>query len=333
MYGCASMVPWKYAIVAVTMATLVGCSGGGSTRFVPTSTTSRLIPGRVVELSASSGDIVRDLLVGPDPLLAVGADDSVWTVNLDDSTVSRIDATTGEVTSPSVGEVVGIAAEANDVWIARDGNEIAKLDGSTGEVRASFSLADHALFGPRDAGFLVVAAGSVWLTVPEELGSGAPQSLWRIDPATGDVLSTIRIGADPLPPALVGDEIWLATGDMVFQLVDVRSERVRELDLGPFPGFATAGGGRTWASAAGRIYSIDPQTGKVRSSFEHLGESRGLAWVAGRLWISTATGVEVVDPETGAVERSIGLAPPSDDEGPIALVPLGDSVWVSIETQ
>jgi outer membrane protein assembly factor BamB len=316
----------------LTAFLLLACQGEGSTAFVPASSSS-LVPGRVVELSRDSGEIVRDLEVGPDPLLAVGAGDSVWTVNLDDSTVSRIDADTGEVTSPEAGEVVGIASDGSDVWVASDGDRLVRLDGSTGAVRESFSLADRALFEPRDAGFLVVGGGSVWMTLPSEPGTGGPQSLWRIDPSSGEILSTVGIGPDPLPPAVVGDELWMATGDMVFEAVDMRTERVRRVDLGPFPGPVTAGGGRIWAATGGAIHDLDPETGKERSSFEHRGEARGLAWVDGRLWIATGTGVEVLDPRTGTVERSTELAQPSDDEGPIVLVPLGDSVWVSVETQ
>lgn len=311
----------------------VACQEEGTTGLVPVTSSAAPVPGRVVELSRSTGEIVRALEVGPDPLLAVAAADSVWTVNLDDSTISRIDARTGEVTAPDAGEVVGIASDGVDVWVASNGRHLAQLDGRTGELEKSFALADDALFEPRDAGFLVVGGGSVWMTVPSALGSGGSQSLWRIDPSTGEVVSTLAIGPNPLPPAIVGDEIWMATEDMVFERIEMRTERVSEIDLGPFPGPVAAGGGRIWAATAGTIHALDPKTAEERSSFEHQGDVRGLAWVDGRLWVATDTDVEVLDPRTGTVERSTELAQPSDDEGPIVLVPLGDSVWVSIETR
>jgi outer membrane protein assembly factor BamB len=323
----------RSTIVVVAAAGLVSCSSERSTTgFLTASTSADVIPGRVVELSRASAEVLRDIPVGPDPLLAVAAGNGVWTVNLDDSTVSRVDATTGAVTSPAVGEVVGIASDGTDVWISRDGNQLARLDGATGEERASFTLAGRPLFAPRDAGFLVVAEGSVWLTVPSELGSSAPQAMWKIDPTTGEVLSKIRIGRNPHPPVVAGDRIWFATEEMVFETVDVGSERVRDVDLGAFPGSVVEGGGRTWASAGSSIFGLDLDGNGERVRIEHPGEARALAWVDGRLWVATATGVDVVDPSTGEVERSADLAPPSDDEGPIVMVPIGDSVWVSVET-
>ena len=173
-------------LLALSALLLVSCEEATTTEFVPVSSTPTLMPGRVVELTRSTYEIVRDVQVGHDPLLAVPAEQSVWTADLDDGGVSRVDIVTGEVTSPTAGEVVGIASDGEDVWVATDSNELRRLDGRTGDELESFTLADRPLFEPRDAGFLVVASGSVWMTVPAKIGDAGPQALWRIDPSTGE---------------------------------------------------------------------------------------------------------------------------------------------------
>ena len=79
-------------------------------------------------------------------------------------------------------EVVGTASDGEDLWVAVDGNRLVRIDGATGQREASFRLGRTALFAPRDAGFLAVGHGSIWLTVPKLGDPGAPHELWWIDP-------------------------------------------------------------------------------------------------------------------------------------------------------
>lgn len=288
-------------------------------------------PGRAVEIGVADGRILREVEVGPDPLLAVGTSDAVWTLNLDDSSVSRIDAGTGEVTAPAIGEAVGIASDSADVWVATDGNRLVRLDGTTGAVVVELTLTDRELFGPRNAGWVVVAAGSVWVTVPPAGGGG--HELWRVDPSEGTVLSRIPIGGDPFPPVVASGAIWIADSEReLIVRVDMATEEVITIDVGPQPGAMTGGSGRVWASVPGEIVELDPGTGRELARIEVAAAPRGLAWADGRVWATTDVGVLAIDVERGRVVHEVDLAEPSDDEGPIALVPQDGSVWVTIET-
>jgi hypothetical protein len=94
-------------------------------------------------------------------------------------------------------EVVGAASDGEDLWVAVDGNRLVRIDGATGQREASFRLGRTALLAPRDAGFLAVGHGSIWLTVPKLGDPGAPRELWPIGPRTGTVrakIDTERIG-------------------------------------------------------------------------------------------------------------------------------------------
>ena len=322
---------------ALWMAVVVSsCTGEeGATRVsVPQSPGSHVpAPGRVVELDIVGLDLLREVEVGPDPLLAVATTDAVWTTNLDDSTVSRIDVGTGEVSQPEVGEAAGIASDGTDVWVASDGNRLLRLDGETGTVTQEISLSDRTLFRSRNAGFPVVGGGSVWITVPPSDGNGRHE-LWRVDPNHGTIDSTIQIGGDPFPPVAAAGAIWTvdAAGEIVVR-VDMETERVLTRDIGSMPGALAGGAGHVWASTPGAITELDPATGRPINTIEVSGAARGLAWAGGHLWMSTDVGVSIVNVETGEIEAQVALASPSDDEGPIAVVPIGASVWVTIEVE
>lgn len=328
--------PTTVVRTALWMAVVVSsCTGEeGAPVSVPQSPGSPTpVPGRVVELDTTGLDLLREVEVGPDPLLAAATTGALWTTNLDDATVSRVDVGTGEVSQPAVGEAVGIASDETDVWVASDGTQLLRLDGETGAVTQEISLADRPLFGSRNAGFLVVGAGSVWITVPPPEGNGRHE-LWRVDPDDGTVDATIPIGSDPFPPVAAAGAIWMADAAAeVVVRVDMESERVSTRDIGSMPGAIAGSAGRVWATTPGAITELDPATGRPIRTIAVAGPARGLAWVAGRLWMSTDVGVSIVNVRTGAVEAQVALASPSDDGGPIAVVPIGSSVWVTIEVE
>lgn len=104
-----------------------------------------------------------------------------------------------------------MTSDGEDLWVAVDGSTLARIDGATGEERARLRLRDRPLFAPRDAGFLALGGGSLWLMVPRLGRADLPQALWRIDPATGAVEAKIGVGPNPLPPLSDGRFLWVIT--------------------------------------------------------------------------------------------------------------------------
>jgi DNA-binding beta-propeller fold protein YncE len=276
--------------------------------------------------------VIRDLHVGPDPLQAVAAGGSVWTLNFDDGTMSRIDRATGNVSPIQVGIGVGLASDGTDVWLAHDERFLSRIDGLTGTVERDISMARRPLFALRNAGFPVVAGGKVWITVPNRNAPDGPQRLWRIDPDSGTTSAKIPIGPDPLPPFAAFGAIWIATRDGTIDRIDLGALDARIVDIGAGAGSFATGRERLWVSSAGHVHELDPQTGSVLTTLPVIGAARGMAWVQGAVWVATATGVERLDPNDGSVGPEIRLADPSADEGPIGCVPVGTTLWVSIET-
>jgi len=148
----------------------------------------------VVRVDPASGRVQAVVRVGPDPLLMEVASGHVWTLNLGDGTLSRIDPATNRATTMSIGVVAGVTGDGDDLWVAVDGSTLGRIDGATGEERASIRLGAQPLFALRDAGFLAVGEGTIWLTVPQLGSADSSQMLWRIDPATGHVIAKIQLG-------------------------------------------------------------------------------------------------------------------------------------------
>jgi hypothetical protein len=289
--------------------------------------------GAIVEVDPITMRVRRVVDLGDDPLLATGAGGGVWVGLLGDARAVRVDPETGAATDAGIDEVVGVAGDGDDVWLAAEGSRLVRLDAATGRVRATLDVADEPLFAPRNAGFVGVAGGSVWLTVPERPDApSGPQSLWRIDVASGSVRSRIAIPAEPFPPVGTDGALWFVAADEeVVVRVDAGSERLRRIDVGAFPGPIAPGGGSVWVAHTGGIVALDPTSGRPRADLPFDDVIRGIAYADATLWVATGTSLVAVDPRTGERRKSAVLSDPSGDEGPIGVVPLAGSIWVTVE--
>jgi sugar lactone lactonase YvrE len=228
--------------------------------------------------------------------------------------------------------VVGIASNGEDLWVARDGNVVAKVDGVTGAEVAAFRLADRELFGPRDAGFIGVGGGSLWLAVPGR--PGHPEELWRIDPGNGDVLAAIPIGGEANPPFAHDGYVWVVTKeDQGLTRIDMRTNEALEVDVGSYPWSLTAGGGALWIGhhVSPRVMRLGPDTLEESVELEFDTNPRGLAFGGGRIWVASEAGLHPIDPASNEVIRIVEFGPFPSDTGPIGVGFLDGSVWISIE--
>src|SRR5262249_31794146 len=70
-----------------------------------------------------------------------------------------------------------------------------------------------------------------------------------IDPATGAVITTIRVGNDPSAIATDGASVWVASGDGKLVRIDERSNRItQKVEVGGSPQSLAVGAGKVWAS-------------------------------------------------------------------------------------
>ncbi len=179
LYRMRSWIAWRLVAVVCLIGFISACGGsgegtidrnssGGQETIAKVSASRDHVVGHatVVRVDAETGAVEAVVPVGPDPLLLAVASGRIWTLNLGDGTLSRVEPSSNEARTVRRGVVVGIASDNRDLWLARDGNVVSRLDGATGQTEISFALGPKPLFALRDAGFLGIGTKSVWLTVP-----------------------------------------------------------------------------------------------------------------------------------------------------------------------
>jgi YVTN family beta-propeller protein len=129
----------------------------------------------VIRLDPVSGKARQVEAGGGRPAFVTATEDSVWTANQNNGSVSRIDVASGKVTSTvktGISPVnLDVLPAAQEVWVPDDrANTVVRIDGTSGKVVETI---------PVGKGPAVVAAvdGDVWVT------NFAEGTVWRISPS------------------------------------------------------------------------------------------------------------------------------------------------------
>lgn len=289
----------------------------------------------VVGLHAETGDVAAIIPVGRDPLLLAVAGGHVWTLDLGDGALTRIDPVRNQPSTVRLdGDAVGMGGDGEDLWVAFDGRFLVRLDGATGETEVSVTLADAPIFRLRDAGFLGVANGIAWLTVPVIGLPSEPHTLWQIDAQSGAVVEQYPIGRDPLTPLVAEGAVWVPIlgGNEIMRL-DLVTRDQSTIEVGDVPLGVTAGAGSIWVALERNrsVARLSPADGRLIATIDVGSPTRGIAVCGGSAWAATEAGVTEISAATNQVRREIRLVEPARDLGPIGIACLGDMVWVSVE--
>jgi len=288
----------------------------------------------VVRVDTASGRVKTVVPVGADPLQLVVAGRQVWSLDFGDGTLTRIDPGSNTATAVDIGEAAGMASDGDDVWVAANGSTLVRLDGESGKRERVLELARRPLFALRDAGFLVVSSGSIWLTVPVLGDNFADQTLWRIDPRTGAVTARAPLLANPVSLAADARYVWIANidGGKVTR-VEVTTNTAKNVSAGIGPAGVATGAGSLWVSHfVPEVWRLDQKTLRVQAKI-HLdaGTTRGIAFAGGKVWVTTEAGVVALDPATNEIVQTIELIEPKREVGPTAIAYVDGDLWVSIE--
>jgi streptogramin lyase len=159
------------------------CAADGLVRVDPaTDTIASTVP---VELASA----FYRLAFGGGRVWALGSDSSVG------DTVVALDPATGSTTRhPAGGSVTGLTYAFDALWLAIPGSgSVVRLDPVSGETR-------ELVAGLPSPTQITAGADSLWVTLhggeEDEAAPGDPQ-VARIDPATGEVVTTFSIGGSP----------------------------------------------------------------------------------------------------------------------------------------
>ena len=164
---------------------------------------------------------------------------SVWVSNEGSGTVSRIASRRNRVlkTIRVGGQPNGIAFAFRKVWVADFGRgRLVRIGPRRNRVERRVAI-------PK-ADWITASAGSLW--VSSETGA-----VYRVDPATMAVQAVVRVGANPLAAARVGNELWVPCIDSgTVSVVDGSANAVRTtITVGPSPIAVAEAAGSAWVSS------------------------------------------------------------------------------------
>jgi YVTN family beta-propeller protein len=308
------------AVIAAFFLTTRG-SGGGL---------GHVDPNHVGVINPATNEIVDQIQVGirPGPV-AVGLG-TVWVGNLDDRSLTKIDAKqrTSSGTFPLDNRTpTGIALGAGSVWVAHGGlGKLAQVDPQFGQVAKTIEIAGEALGTVNGA--VTVGEGSVWAVYGDS-------TVARVDPAAVTVAGRTFAGAAPAGVAVQNGYVWVVNTDSA----TVQRYQPSTFEAGPLgtptsvgqrPTAIAAGEGAVWVVNTGSdtVTRIDPGTPPTTEAIRVGDGPAAIAVGAGAVWVANAGDgtISRIDPRSFEVVKTIktGNAP--------AGIAVGDGfVWVSVQ--
>jgi YVTN family beta-propeller protein len=282
-------------------------------------------PGSLAAVDPRTNHVVAVLPVGPRPGPIVHGAGSLWVGNLDDRTLTRVDAAEarmlGTVALPAT--PTGIAVGFGAVWVAHGrSGQLSRVDPSFGRVTRTIDLAGRPVYAP--SGGVGVGAGSVWAvfgksslhrvqpggvratgSTPTDFGAAgvivAHGSVWvansgdssvqRFEPTTFEEgpLRTLTVGRAPGGMAADREAVWVAiAGEDVVARIDPSASSITTIPVGDGPEAVAVGAGAVWVGNRldGTVSRIDPRRNEVVETIEVGNAPTGLAFADGRLWLT-----------------------------------------------
>ena len=190
--------------------------------------------------------------VGKEPFDIVADDDGLlWTANIGDGTISKIDPATGAATRINVGgSPTQLAVTSDAVWVWNYSNSVTRVD------IASESVGDPIDTGPGVISAIAAGKGYVWVTNSEQ------NTVVRIDPETQTLAGEpIKVGLQPMSLVVGADFVYVVNqGDQTISTVDTTGLVGDPLQLDGKPGGIEFHDGTLYVFVSGNITPIDEAT-------------------------------------------------------------------------
>ena len=295
--GWRRLVLLSVAGLVAAAATLAGTLIPGYPN--PAAGSGTIQPGSVAFIDAQSGRLVGDVPAGPSVGFIRFGLGSVWEME-DSGVLLQIDPRTRHVTdSIAVGVNPGdVAVGAGAVWITdKNSQTLLRISPQYGEI-TRIPLPTQGLSRPGVGGGVAIGAGSVWVA------QGLSRVV-RIDPASGQVESSVSV-PDASEVAFGDGAIWVAAGDIgVLTKVDPRTGAVvATARIGPWICCVAVGGGYVWAANDTGIWKL-ASDGRVLGTISVPSQTANIYFGAGALWVAADVAGTVlrIDPRTDRARR------------------------------
>ena len=220
-----------------------------------------------------------------------------------------------------------VTVAGGSAWVANVDDGVARYD-----VRTA-ALLGSTLLGPTPASTNICLAmdassDSLWV------GDCTTTTVFRVDLATGSVVSTINLPFDS-----IAAESSIAAGEgavfalsghppMTIARIDPETSAVTTFPAPPGARALRAGAGALWVSADTELDQLNPATGAVEAAIPVSAGARFLAIGEGSVWVMSNDIVTRVDPVTSSVVASIPVTPMVVFGGDLAVG--GGYVWARI---
>jgi YVTN family beta-propeller protein len=251
-------------------------------------------------IDPASNEIVDQVQVGIRPKAIAAGNGAVWVGNLDDKTLTKIDAKqhASAGTFPLDNRTpTGIAVDADSVWVAHGVlGELSQVDPEFGQVAKTTDVAGEA-FGTTN-GAVTVGEGSVWAVYGDS-------TLARVDRRTADVLGRTFASATPAGVATFGGYVWVVNTDSA----TVQRFQPTTFESGPLgtptsveqrPTAIAAGEDAVWVANTGSdtVTRVDPGTPPTTKTIAVGDSPVAIAVGAGAVWVANSGDgtVQRIDP-------------------------------------
>ena len=161
-------------------------------------------------------------------------------------------------------------------------------------------------------------------------GSVPADGAGGVDPLTGRVAVSVRVGSAPAGITNEGGRVWVSNGaDGTVTRIDARAGHVDQtVVVGSSPAGIAAGAGSVWVanSLDGSVSRIDPRSGQVVQTIRAGRRPVSVTVGAGAVWVADADGDTMVpiDARTGARRRAIPL-----EASPRGIAVGFGSIWIT----
>ncbi|HET9909358.1 MAG TPA: hypothetical protein VFQ23_22110 [Anaerolineales bacterium] len=225
--------------------------------------------------------------------------------SLDEGRVTKIDPASGAVVgSIELPTACGVTADDNDLWVTSPmGSKVVRYDVATLQERAVIPLA-------ADIFEIKIGPEAVWA-----LGASDGGTVWRIDPATNQVMTSISIS----DPFFIGLEVafgsvWVGSrAKGTLYRIDPATNAVTEtIKVNNSIGGIGVGPDAIWASGFGdgTIYRIDPATNSISGSLSTRYWNLGPPLVAfDSIWVGALDQNVVLRIDPAAFDSSAATTP------------------------
>ena len=308
------------AIVLAVIAAAFLNDGPGSVPVVPNS---------VAVIDPKTSRVVKDIPSGTRPGPVTSGAGAIWVGNLDDRTVTRIDAEQRVVLKniPVERTPTGLAFGFDHVWVAHGiTGELSRIDPEFDKPSDPVKVGGAAAFGSQN-GTVAVSADSVWAVFSDG-------TLARIRPSSGSAAQKGRAGLNPAGIIFADGSVWVSNSGEAkvarYSPPAFPSDPLDEPSVGGRPIGMAYGEGAIWVAnnASNSISRIVPDSsGEVDQV--RVGESpTTVAFGDDAVWVvNSGDGtVSKIDPKTHDTEHTIELG-----NRPYGITFADGLLWVTVQ--